>query len=740
MIFFAACAANQGDLVAEEARNAGSEDVRMTASGVEFEGSFRTGMSFCLNARVASRLLMALYIDEDTRSDEELYESTLSLPWEEWITPEKTLKVTCTTQSCPWINNSHYAALRVKDGICDRMKEKFDGVRPDVDTENPDITFHVHVHGNEVRWYADFSGEALHMRGYRLPDQTDALLKEHLAAALILRSEWKKTLKDDNPGVFMDPFCGSGTIAIEAALMASCTAPGLIRKRPYAFERLPGFDQAEWDALKAEAAAARQKAIDERDIRIYASDVSKRAVRIAEEAARNAGVDGLIDFSVKDFTKFTEADCPSAVGYIVTDPPYGERMKVDDLDRLYSGIGTVLQNVFKGWRATILTGASDQLSNIDMKPDRTNSLYNGGILCQAAHYIIYTDEERNALIERAKEKKRQRLEAPLSAGAQIIYDKLMKNLSELRPKMEAEGVTCYRIYDAEIPEYAASIDLYENKWINLSEYAAPDTVDPKVAEEHLNELVYATERATSVDIENIFIKERKSQKGKNQYTRLATKNRFNIVRENGLRLLVNFQDYLDTGLFLDHRPVRMMIQKMAEGKRFLNLFCYTGSATLNAIKGGAVSTVSVDASSTYLDWAIENLRINEYPTDIENFFYRDDVIDWLWATYDRYDLIFCDPPTFSNGKGRSSSFDVQRDQYQLIRAAAMHLAPGGILIFSTNFRRFKLDDEIREKYIVEDITEETIGDDFLASGNIHKCYLIRNKVKVSLNKNRKPRR
>ena len=409
MIFFAACAANQGDLAAEEARNAGSEDVRMTASGVEFEGSFRTGMSFCLNARVASRLLMALYIDEDTRSDEELYESTLSLPWEEWITPEKTLKVTCTTQSCPWINNSHYAALRVKDGICDRMKEKFDGVRPDVDTENPDITFHVHVHGNEVRWYADFSGEALHMRGYRLPDQTDALLKEHLAAALILRSEWKKTLKDDNPGVFMDPFCGSGTIAIEAALMASCTAPGLIRKRPYAFERLPGFDQAEWDALKAEAAAARQKAIDERDIRIYASDVSKRAVRIAEEAARNAGVDGLIDFSVKDFTKFTEADCPSAVGYIVTDPPYGERMKVDDLDRLYSGIGTVLQNVFKGWRATILTGASDQLSNIDMKPDRTNSLYNGGILCQAAHYIIYTDEERNALIERAKEKKRQRL-------------------------------------------------------------------------------------------------------------------------------------------------------------------------------------------------------------------------------------------------------------------------------------------------------------------------------------------
>ena len=232
------------------------------------------------------------------------------------------------------------------------------------------------------------------------------------------------------------------------------------------------------------------------------------------------------------------------------------------------------------------------------------------------------------------------------------------------------------------------------------------------------------------------VKQRKEQKGKSQYTKLASKNRFNIVRENGLKLLVNFQDYLDTGLFLDHRPVRKMIQEMADGKRFLNLFCYTGSATLNAIKGGALSTVSVDASSTYLDWAIANLRMNGYPTDIENFFYRDDAISWLWATYDRYDLIFCDPPTFSNSKGRAT-FDVQRDHYALIKAAAMHLAPGGILIFSTNFRKFRLEDSIREKYLVEDITEETIGEDFRNDPNVHKCYLIRNKVKVTLNRKRK---
>ena len=732
MIFFAACAANQADLVAEEARKAGSEDVRQTSSGVEFDGTWETGMRFCLWSRVASRLLMALYIDEDTESDGELYESTLALPWEDWIDPERTMKVSCTAQSCSWIHNSHYAALKVKDAICDRLKEKFDGRRPDIDIENPDISFHVHIHDRTVIWYADFSGEGLHQRGYR-DEQTDALLKEHLASALILRSEWKKTLGDGNPGLFMDPFCGSGTIAIEAALMASDTAPGLIRKRPYAFQSLPGFDSTLWDSLLAEARDRRQKALDERDIRIYASDISGRAVRIAEAAAARAGVDGLIDFSEKDFTAFSEKDVPEGSGFIVTDPPYGERMRVEDIDFLYTEIGRVLQSYFKGWKATILTGSSDLLSNIDMKPDRTNSLYNGGILCQAAHYIIFTDEEKAQLAEKAIEKKRIRLSTPLSAGAETVYRKIMKNLGRLRDEMEKEGVTCYRIYDADIPEYAAAIDVYEGKWVNLSEYAAPDYIDREKAEERLNEIIYATERATGIDIENIFIKEHRSQKGAAQYNRLATSNRFNIVRENGLKLLVNFQDYLDTGVFLDHRPVRKMIQEMAEGKRFLNLFCYTGTATLNAIKGGAVSTVSVDASSTYLDWAIENLKINGYPTDIGNFFYRDDAIDWLWETYDRYDLIFCDPPTFSNSRDRRT-FDVQRDHWKLIKAAAMHLAPGGTLIFSTNFRRFRMDEGILEKYSVEDITEKTIGKDFENDPNIHKCFLIRNKVRVSVPK------
>lgn len=737
MIFFATSAANQGDLIAEEARKAGAERVRVTPSGVDFEGSLETGYRFCFETRISSRLLMGLFVDDDIISDKELEEATAMLPWEEYIDPTKTLKVTCTTQNCRYITNSHYGALKVKDGIVERIREKFNGERPYIEIHEPDLTVHVHIEDTTVKWYVDFSGENLSMRGYR-GEQTEALLKEHLAAALIGRSEWRKSVNDGNPLPFYDPFCGSGTIAVEAALMATDTAPGLLRKKPYPFESLPNFDKEAFDRVVEEAEERRRKAIDERDISIFASDISRTAVEISKAAALKAGVYDFISFSVQDFTKLEKP--PVSKGCIVTDPPYGERMTVRDIDLLYENTGKVLQNVFKGWDATILTGNSELLSNIDMKPDRTNTLFNGGIMCQAAHYHIFTDEEREAMMQKALEKKKQRQAEPLTPGAEMAYNRLMKNLKEITPLMKEQGVECYRIYDADMPEYSASIDIYMGKWVVVSEYAAPDTIDPEDAKRRLGELVRATEKATGINEDFIYVKERSRQKGKGQYTRLAANNKMMVARENGVRFLVNFTDYLDTGIFLDHRPVRMMIQEMAKDKRFLNLFCYTGTATLNAIKGGALSTVSVDASSTYLAWMEENLKLNGYSTVFGNLLYKSDVIDWLWDTYDKFDLIFCDPPTFSNSKDRRGSFDVQRDHVKLIDAAAMHLSPGGTLIFSNNYRKFKLDPEVMEKYVVEDITEKTIGDDFKRDMKIHHCYLIRKKIKVKISANHKPRR
>ncbi len=722
-------AANQGDLIADEAEKCGCDRVRTTPSGVEIEGSLEFGYRFCYSTRIASRLLWGLYADDDVRDDRELEEATLSLPWEEYLNPEKTLKVTCTTQNCPYITNSHYGALKVKDGIVERMREHFNGERPNIEILNPDVTVHVHIEGYSVKWYIDFSGENLSMRGYR-GEQTEALLKEHLASALICRSDWKKSLDAGTLLPFYDPFCGSGTLAVEAALMATDTAPGLLRKTPYQFQKLPGYDAELFQKIVEEARQKREKAIDERDISIYAGDISRTAVEISRAAALKAGVYDFISFSVQDFTRLTSAPAPT--GCIVTDPPYGERMTVRDIEGLYRDIGTTVQNCFKGWKVTILTGNSDLLSNIDMKPERTNRLFNGGIACQAAHYSVFTDEERAKMMEKAIEKKKARLSSPLSEGATFVYNRLTKNLRELKPLMEKEGVECYRIYDADMPEYAAAIDFYMGKWIVVSEYRAPREIPEEDTRRRLDELILATERATGIDIENIFVKQRSKMKGNEQYGKLASNNRMMLARENGVKFLLNFTDYLDTGIFLDHRPIRKFIQENAANRRFLNLFCYTGTATLNAIKGGALSTVSVDASRTYLSWLEENLKANGYSTTMGNYLYQADVMDWLWDTYDRFDLIFCDPPTFSNSKNRRGVFDVQRDHAALIKAAAMHLSPGGTLIFSNNSRRFTLDDEIMRNYAVEDITERTIGDDFRRNANIHHCYLIRNKVRIKL--------
>lgn len=309
----------------------------------------------------------------------------------------------------------------------------------------------------------------------------------------------------------------------------------------------------------------------------------------------------------------------------------------------------------------------------------------------------------------------------------MAANRLTKNLASIGKKMKEEGVTCYRLYDADMPEYSAAIDVYEGKWISLQEYAPPATIKEEDASRRLEELVLATERVTGVDYENIYVKRREIQKGAKQYTKHSTPSdsHFFVVWENGHRFIVNFQDYLDTGIFLDHRPVRKMIEQMSANKRFLNLFCYTASATVYAAAGGALSTVSVDASSTYLDWASRNMRLNGFDT-MNHFYYKSDCIEWLRGNRDTFDLIFCDPPTFSNSKSRSS-FDVQRDHGYLIRSCMRHLSPNGTLIFSTNFTKFKLYGELWEDFEVKDITAQTIGEDFARNSKIHYCYLIKHK-------------
>ena len=722
MIFFASASANQNDLVEKEAIKAGATDIRTSSGGVEFSADLEAAYRFAMWTRCATRLLVLVHRTEQLSSTDELYEHSLTLPWENWLNPDMTFSITETVSDCRWIRNSHFAALRLKDAIVERMRQNFDGNRPDVDRDNPDIVFHLHVNRNLVSWYVDFAGRDLPHRYYRT-GQTQAVMSEYLASSILLRSPWQRSLEEGN-SLLLDPFCGSGTICIEAALMATDTAPGLIRPDRFAFFKLPIHKDEVWQKILDEA----EEAQHETTCRFIGYDISRRAVEIAKENARNAGVDSIVSFEVRDFTSISSEDVKAlGTGFIVTDPPYGVRLGETDVYKLWTSIGEILYDRFGGWNISIICADPKLLGCIELKPERTNILMNGGLECQLAHYYVFNEEERAALTEKARQKREARLSAPLTPGAQMAANRLTKNLASIGKKMKEEGVTCYRLYDADMPEYSAAIDVYEGKWISLQEYAPPATIKEEDASRRLEELVLATERVTGVDYENIYVKRREIQKGAKQYTKHSTPSdsHFFVVWENGHRFIVNFQDYLDTGIFLDHRPVRKMIEQMSANKRFLNLFCYTASATVYAAAGGALSTVSVDASSTYLDWASRNMRLNGFDT-MNHFYYRSDCIEWLRGNRDTFDLIFCDPPTFSNSKSRSS-FDVQRDHGYLIRSCMRHLSPNGTLIFSTNFTKFKLYGELWEDFEVKDITAQTIGEDFARNSKIHYCYLIKHK-------------
>jgi 23S rRNA (guanine2445-N2)-methyltransferase / 23S rRNA (guanine2069-N7)-methyltransferase len=313
----------------------------------------------------------------------------------------------------------------------------------------------------------------------------------------------------------------------------------------------------------------------------------------------------------------------------------------------------------------------------------------------------------------------------------MFANRLRKNLRTIGAWARRQSIDCYRLYDADIPEYALAVDLYrgESLWVHCQEYAAPRSVDPVDAARRLEEAMATIPELLGVPEEQVFLKVRQRQKGTSQYQKLAQRGRFHEVREDHCRLLVNFTDYLDTGLFLDHRLTRALAAQLARGRKFLNLFAYTASATVHAALGGAATTTTVDMSRTYLDWAQRNLALNGIAGP-EHLLIQADCLEWLEqanraAAWHRYGVIFLDPPTFSSSKRMRNTFEVQRDHPRLIRQALHLLEPGGTLIFSNNYRRFRMDPPILEEFVVEDITARTLPRDFARNPRIHNCWLLR---------------
>jgi 23S rRNA (guanine2445-N2)-methyltransferase / 23S rRNA (guanine2069-N7)-methyltransferase len=699
-------------VLAEELAQFGAHDVRERSHDVKFQGTLEVGYRACLWSRTATRVLLSLG-SIDAGSSKSVYDGVKRIDWREHLAPGATLACDCSGGN-ESIRHTIYGSQLLKDAVCDNLRDST-GERPNIKPERPDVLLHLHVEGPTALVSVDFSGESLHRRGYRV-EGGRAPLKENVAAAVLLRAGWPAV--SEQGGVLVDPMCGSGTFLSEAALIAADAAPALDRDY-FGFRGWRGHDAALWDRVCTEARARRVARVPRRCI--WGSDADADAVRMAIENGERAGVAEWLHVEKRTLGEVSRPK--SDVGLVVTNPPYGERIGAEfGLPELYSELGGMLRERFRGWQAAVLTGNPPLARNLGIYAKRTHRFFNGTIECRLLRFDLNeASEQRPAEAVRADWSARP--------GAQMFANRLRKNLKALDPWAERERIDCFRVYDADMPEYAFAIDLYgrESRHVYVQEYAPPKTVNQESARERRREVLTVLPEVLSVPLQHVHSRVRKPQKGSEQYEKRENIAERHAVREGGLKFWVNFRDYLDTGLFLDHRIMRQMLRDWAKDADFLNLFCYTASATVYAAAGGARSSVSVDLSNTYLDWAHENMLLNGFG-GVEHELFRADCLQWLesqavWGP--RFDLIFLDPPTFSNSKRMDGVLDVQRDHVGMIRRSLKLMRPGGRLVFSTNYTRFKLDSEALADLGVEDISAKTIPKDFERNARIHRCFVVR---------------
>lgn len=710
--FFATTPKGCEALLADELRALGADDVKETRAGVAFKGRLEAGYRACLWSRVASRVLLRLTRFEAPSADA-LYGGALSVRWSDHLGPDDTLAVDVSDQDS-LIGHSRYAAQRIKDAVVDQMRAQF-GTRPSVDTVRPTVRINAFLSRSEATLSIDLAGESLHRRGYR-DDAVAAPLKENLAAAILLRARWPDIAREG--GGFVDLMCGGGTLPIEAAMIAADISPGALRDY-FGFLGWRGHDAAIWETLKAEAETRRTEGLA-RLPPIAGFDADGAAIRAAKRNVRHAGLEDRIQLARRALADCT--DQAESAGLVIANPPYGERLgEREELAATYRELGAAFRDHFRGWQGAVFTGNRELGHELGLRAKQMHRFYNGSLECVLLRFDLHAEAPP------AKEQSTSTAAAPRvrSEGAQMFANRLEKNLRTLGKWAAKEGVHCYRLYDADMPEYAFAIDLYaaDALYAHVQEYAPPASVKENDAARRRKEVLAVIPEALGIPRTHVAFKTRARQRGHAQYERQAERGEFLEVVEDGARFLVNLHDYLDTGLFLDHRPTRLMIRELAPGRRFLNLYGYTGTATVHAALGGAKSTTTVDMSNTYLDWAARNFDLNDMRAPAHELV-RADVREWLDASSGQFDLIFLDPPTFSTSKRMTGTLDIQRDHAALIRAAVARLARDGVLIFSTNARRFRLDVGALGDLGIEDVSDRTIARDFARNPRIHQCFRI----------------
>ena len=791
-----------------------------------FEGELHDLVKANLWLRTAGKVLITLSEFDVSNDFDVIFDAVRAVAWEDLAPKDARFlvegrSVRSTITSVPALQRT------VKKAIVDRLSRVW-GTATLPET-GPLYTVEISLLKDRASITLDSTGRGLHRRGYRVMNVA-APLRETLASALVQLSVWK-------PGrPLLDPFCASGTIPIEAAMLGRNIAPGL--NRTFVSQGWPVVPAQLWEEAREEARAAITPPLEEK---IHGSDVDAEALSFARRHAVSAGVDEDVVFFQRDFR---DLDDKREYGCVICNPPYGDRLSdPESLRPLYESIPAVLSKL-PTWSHYIITDWPDFEKTIGQTATRRRKLYNSRIECTYFQFLGPKPPKQPSEAEAANapvptsledgQRKSQPIASPTNTekpndvspmdgqtrGQTIApafaglddyaerqateFGRCLSNCARRLRRYPSRGITCYRLYDRDLPEVPLAIDIFEGKWLHIAEYERPDGRNVGQHRLWLDKMAAKAAEILNVSPENVFLKRRARQRGESQYEKLAESGRVVRVHEGGLTFLCNMTDYLDVGLFLDHRQTRASIRREALGKRFLNLFCYSGSFTCYAADGGASSTVSVDLSPTYLDWGMANLEENRLttrdrksvesiraeagkpPLPNENLFVKSDVLRFLRAIppaddrnrdvvklieetaaevgslkkrahytkrggdssrrkyfkrsgesgYERgqlpanafgvarsnFELCVCDPPTFSNSKSTDSDWDVQQRHVELLRLLATRMKVGGIVYFSNNFRKFKLDEEaLADLYDFHEISHRTVPEDF-RNKRIHRCW------------------
>jgi 23S rRNA (guanine2445-N2)-methyltransferase / 23S rRNA (guanine2069-N7)-methyltransferase len=707
---FVRCPRHLEALLEEELRDFGIESVQRFPGGLQTHADLSTAIRICFRSRIASRVLWPLARFAAPDADA-LYAGAAALDWASLIRRDSTFAVGFDGTSAS-LRHTRFSALRIKDAVVDVLRSAW-GVRPDVSVDAPDIQLQGVLHRDRVTLYLDLAGTALHRRGWRM-EVGEAPLKENLAAGLLLAGGWTA----GKQGWLVDPLCGAGTLLVEGALIAAGIPPGVLRER-FGFEA--------WFGAPSGLLTSLREPIDPLPgpVRVFGRDRDPEQVRRTRAHLAAAGVGtrfaAEIDVEVGSLEDFAPPAGP--IGLVVSNPPYGARLAPE---RTLATLGDQLRRTLPGAAVAIIVGpprdAPDTterevrerlgLRELSVMPCRNGPL--------PAFMLTGTIEASGSDPD---------VDAAARSHAQMFANRIRKNAQRLGRWAKREGLQAFRLYDRDLPEYALVVDRYLDS-LCVQEFAPPAAVDPVAAARRREAALAVLPEAAGVAPERVFFRTRRRQRPESQYEVQGRDRIHRSVLEFGAPLLVNLSDYLDTGLYLDSRGVRRLVRDLFAqrgGGRFLNLFAYTCTATVQAARGGATQSLSVDLSRTYLDWARENFALNGMEPGAHALV-RADVPQWLETeapSTGAFDVILLDPPTFSNSARTEGDLDLQRDHGTLLDQALACLAPDGVLLFVVHARRFRMAWTPPPGRELTDITKQTLDPDCARGRPAHRTWQIR---------------